>query len=561
MKFRTWMQYNVFMIQSKLLARAFFFIKRWLGKKASKIDHSEVLKDIYLESTISTSYFLLLTIANLIALSGLITNSAPAIIGAMLISPLMSPMLSIGFAFITGDQYVWTKSLKKIVLGVALTIVAAAFATYLSPLKDVTSEILSRTRPNLYDLIVALLAGAAGAAALCTKKNYLTIVPGVAIATAVIPPLSVAGFGIGIWNFRIFAGGFFLFFTNFVAIVIATCLVFFLYGFRPVIIGEESLTQLKRRVGYLSVILVLISIPLFYTLHQSIAAVRLRGTIESVLKNSLNREGQSRLSTFSYLKRKDGKLEINSTVNTISYMKEKEVSVVEKNLEDALRKEVKLYLEQIQVQPGGLKEPKVKASLEPAIAPPKPPQEIIKSSREGTLAVIRQSAEKIEKVIAPSTIADFNVAFHDKSFKISMMMKVKRDKPLSEEEILWLRRIIATDLNIPVDLTVETVPFVPLIIFGKGQTALTPEMKQTIMTVRDISGKNEDLNLMVEAYTGTYDLRKHLMKLSDERVAAVRDVLIRECNIRPERIETVVRRSKKIEAPAVKISVLSPEGG
>jgi uncharacterized hydrophobic protein (TIGR00271 family) len=548
-------------IYAKPLAKTLFFVKKWLEKKASKIDHSEVLRDIYLESSISTSYFLILTIANLIALSGLITNSAPVIIGAMLISPLMSPILNIGFAFITGDRFVWSKSLKKIVFGVALTLVAAAIATALSPLKEVTNEILSRTRPNLYDLIIALLAGTAGAAALCTKKNYLTIVPGVAIATAVIPPLSVAGFGIGTWNFRIFAGGFFLFFTNFVAIIISTGLVFFIYGFRPSVVGEESLSQLKRRVSVLAGVLLVISIPLLYTLHQSIAEVRLRGAIESALRNNLNREGVSHLSTFSYFQRKDGRLEISSIVNTVKYMKEDQVAAVERNLEEGLKRDVKLNLEQIQVQPGGLKEQKVKPVLEPAIAPPKPPAEVIRSSREETLAIVRQSAEKIEKVIAPSTIADFNVGFQDKSFKISVVMKVKRDRPLSEEEIQWLRRILATDLNVPVDLSVETVPFVPLLIFQKGRTDLTPEMKQLVMTIRDMYRKDSELSFVVEAYTGTYDLRKNLKRLSDERVTAVKDVLIRECGVPPERIRTVVSRSRKIEAPAVKISVLPSESG
>jgi hypothetical protein len=192
------------------------------------------------------------------------------------------------------------------------------------------------------------------------------------------------------------------------------------------------------------------------------------------------------------LQRKDGGLEISCIVNTVNYMKEEQVAGVERNLQEGLKREIKLNLEQIQVQPGGLKEQKVKAVLEPAIAPPKPPAEVIKSSREEALAVVRQSAEKIAKVIAPSTIADFTVGFNDKSFGVSVMMKVKRDRPLSEEEIQWLRRILATDLNFPVDLNVETIPFVPLLIFKKGETALTPEMKKTVLTIKDIYEKNPE---------------------------------------------------------------------
>jgi hypothetical protein len=237
-------------------------------------------------------------------------------------------------------------------------------------------------------------------------------------------------------------------------------------------------------------------------------------------------------------------------------MKEDEVAAVKKDLQNSLKKDVKLNLQQILVQPGGLKEQKVKAVLEPAIVPPKPPAEIIRMSREGTLSVIRQSTEKIEKMIAPSTIADFNVGFNDKSFTVSVLMKVKRDKPLSGDEILWLKRILATDLNVPVDLSVETVPFVPLLIFQKGETTLTPEMKKAILTIKDICEKNHEANILVEAYTGTYDLPKKVIKLSNERVQEVKGLLVNECSVRPENIQTEVTKSRKIEAPAVKISLL-----
>ena len=188
-----------------------YYMKRYFGKYAAMIDQKSVIKDIYSELELSPGYFTMLNLANLIALFGLLINSIAVIIGAMLISPLMGPMISFGFAFVTGDNAIWQKSLKKLVVSVTITILVAAAATYFSPLNDITDEILARTKPNLFDLLIAFLAGSAGAAAICTKKNYLTVVPGVAIATAVIPPLSVAGFSLGIGNLYIASGGFFLF--------------------------------------------------------------------------------------------------------------------------------------------------------------------------------------------------------------------------------------------------------------------------------------------------------------------------------------------------------------
>ena len=448
------------------------FIKEYLQKKASLIDRSAIIKDIHLEVEISAGYFLILSLANLIALTGLITNSIPVIIGAMLISPLMGPILSSGFAFITGDNFVWKKSLKKISLSVALTIIVAVIATYLSPLKDVTNEIMSRTKPNLYDLIIAFLSGTAGAIAICTKKNYLTIVPGVAIATAVIPPLSVAGFGLGIGKFNIFAGGFFLFFTNFVAIIISTCIVFYLYGFKPAVMSEQDISQLKKRVSALALLLFIISIPLVFTLYHSISEVKLRNNIQTALKKAINKERQSEVSKFNYFKEKNGGISINAVVNTTSYMKESEIETIEKNIRTSLNREVKLYLEQIKVQPGGLKE-EVGPLPIPAIAEQKSASDIIRSSRENVITFVRQSSEKIEKIITPSTVSDFSVAFNDKTVGVSIKLKIRKDTRLSKEEIEWLKKMFADNLNLPVDLSVETVPFVPLLVFEKGETSLT----------------------------------------------------------------------------------------
>jgi outer membrane protein OmpA-like peptidoglycan-associated protein len=112
----------------------------------------------------------------------------------------------------------------------------------------------------------------------------------------------------------------------------------------------------------------------------------------------------------------------------------------------------------------------------------------------------------------------------------------------------------------PVDLTVETVPFVPLLIFRKGETAITPEMKQTLMGLKDIATKSVALNVSVEAYTGTYDDRKKLSDLSDQRVRSIVDALVADCGIPRDAIHTTVTKSRRIEAPAVKISVSTNRG-
>ncbi|TWJ16549.1 TIGR00341 family protein [Geobacter argillaceus] len=523
----------------------------WLSEQASSINPNAVIKDIYSEVEITAGYFFVLTVANLIALCGLIMNSSPVIIGAMLVSPLMGPILSSGFAFVTGDNVIWNRSVKKISLSVALTITVAAVATYLSPLKDLTGEILSRTRPNLYDLIIAFLAGIAGASAICTKKHYLTVVPGVAIATAVIPPLSVAGFGAGSANLNIFYGGFLLFFTNFVAIVLSTCVVFAFYGFRRKMAAEVELSQMKKRFAVLIAVLIVISIPLIYTLQTSIAEVRQRTTIRDALQHTLEKEKRSHLASFTYAENSDGILEINTQVNTVSYLSNEETERAQSYLGRTLGRRIILNVEQVKVQVGGLKDG-IKAPIL-AIAPQKSPGEIVRNSGENVRSVVRQSSEKMNKIIVPSRVVDFSVGFSDKTPGVFILLKIRRDSPLAEEQIRWLQRILANDLNLPVDLKVEAIPFVPLLVFKPGESELSEEMKKEVLTVKDIYGVDPGIALRVEAYEERAGKKER--PLAEKRMERIVEVLVKECGVPRERITTAAgpRRTE----PAVRISVIT----
>ena len=521
-------------METKILQQLTHIFKKWREGKTSLIDQRGVMKQVYQELEISSGYFFILALANLIALSGLITNSAPVIIGAMLISPLMGPILSFGFAFITGDKAIWDKSLRKIAVSVALTIVISAIATFISPLQDLTVEILSRTKPHLYDLIIAFLAGTAG----------------VAIATAVIPPLSVAGFGIGSGDFSVFLGGFFLFFTNFVAIIITTCAVFYFYGFKPAIISETEVEKLKKRVTYLAIVLFIISIPLIYTLYKSVSEARLRRSIDIVLRHEFNVEKKSRLSTFDYLI-KDKKLEINAIVNTIEYFSELQIKEIEKNLAGTLKRDLKINLEEVKVHSGGLKE-----EVHPVSITPKSPQEIINTSRESVIPIIRRASVKVEQVIAPSTIEELTVGFHENSPGVSIGVQIKRDSPLSEEEVVWLSRLYVAELNLPVDLSVATVPFIPLLVFKNGETALSDAMKNDLAGVKDIFKRDKKIRLLIEAYlesSGAYSKR---VKLAEERVKTVTKIFIEEYGIPPANIKTAIIKKKSVENLCIKVTVI-----
>ena len=529
-------------------------IREWRSGKVAEIDHEEIIRNAHADAEFSAGYLLVLIIADLIALCGLLTNSSPVIIGAMLISPLMGPFLSFGFAFITGEREIWNRSVGKISLSVLLTILFAALATYMSPLKEPTAEILARVKPNLYDLVIAFLAGMAGAVAICTKKNYLTIVPGVAIATAVIPPLSVAGFGAGTANFRIFSGGFLLFFTNFVAIIISTCAVFYFYDFRPSIYSHYEHDRLKMRIVFLAAILVLISIPLAYTLRNGIAEVRMRTSVGEALRHELDREKRFHLTKFTYSVESDGSLKINAMINTVAYLDDPALRKAETGVANSLKRKVTLDLEQIKVQSGGLREPPLPLPTQPAA--PRPPWETIRDLRRTVIESVGQAAKKMDRIIAPAVITEFSAGFNDKSEVLSVSLKMRRDTPFSDMEILWLQRTMADYLNLPVELHVETVPFVPLLVFKPGVSSITPEMRNSLLLLKDVVTLDPRLVVKMEAYDGS-DKRRGKAQMT-RLLKEISAVLERECNIPPEKIASSIS-NKRLPDAAVRISAI-PSG-
>jgi len=118
----------------------------WTDIHSPKIYHQSVVKDTITDVEITPGYFLALNVANLIALCGLLLGSSPVIIGVMIISSLMGPVLSFGFAFVTSDETIWRQAIRKILLSVALSILLAGLATLISPVRELTAEIHARTR-------------------------------------------------------------------------------------------------------------------------------------------------------------------------------------------------------------------------------------------------------------------------------------------------------------------------------------------------------------------------------------------------------------------------------
>ncbi len=532
------------------------YLRQKREKQISLINRDSVIKKIYDDVDISAGYFLVLSLANLIALCGLIINSAPVIIGAMLISPLMEPILSIGFAFLTGNHTIWRMALKKIFLSLVISLAVAGIATWLSPLQETTNEILSRTRPNLYDLIIALLAGIAGAMAICTKKNILTIIPGVAIATAVIPPLTVAGFGIGTGSLTIFLGGFFLFFTNFVAIIFATCAVLIYFGFTPTIDSYLGGSSLHRRIVYLAAVLFISCIPLVYTLHESITQVRLQKIVQTALKKEFDQEGVSRLTSFSQKKGKDGRLQVDAIISTTKYLSEKNIGLAEKNIIKDLNQDVNFRLEQIKVLPGGLRDEPIKPTLAPVTVQPRQPVEIVREARMETIGLLSDEINKIDAMIAPAKVIEYTFGINSRQPEYPIELQLRSDSPLSQGQTLLLERMIGSDLGIGIRLHVRTSAFIPELLFSPGETALSEEMKKSLLSAKAVFAIAPRLQVTIISYPENSGNMKKNLRSARERAEAISSFLTETCAIPTDRITTVFERSKSPDTPKVKVSLV-----
>ena len=211
----------------------------------------------------------ILACAIVIASVGLNLNSIPVIIGAMLISPVMGPILGFGLGLGTNDTALVKDSLKNFLVMVLISILSSTLFYLLSPLQlEHQTELLARTNPTLYDVFIALFGGFAGILENSRKEKGGTVIPGVAIATALMPPLCTVGYGIAHLEWRFIVGAFYLFIINTVFISLAT-FVTVKYLHFPSPHGKEEAIR-KRSARWIAVIMVLMLVPSVWSAVQMI---------------------------------------------------------------------------------------------------------------------------------------------------------------------------------------------------------------------------------------------------------------------------------------------------
>lgn len=235
----------------------------------------------------SADFFILIALSSMIAALGLLISSPAVVIGAMLVAPLMSPIVGAGMAAVLGDARFMRLSLGAVFRGVMLSILVGAIAGLTRLGQPLTPELLARTAPSLMDLGIALFSGMAGAYALSNFTSAASALPGVAIAAALVPPLATVGIALVTGHFRESAGALLLFTTNLVAISSATAIVFIILGFRPTQ-GEKLRREMQARsarvaLGLLAFIAVLLAYSTYQLTQESVIETHIREVVtESV---------------------------------------------------------------------------------------------------------------------------------------------------------------------------------------------------------------------------------------------------------------------------------------
>jgi uncharacterized hydrophobic protein (TIGR00271 family) len=249
---------------NKIIRKFLNFIDLQKGEE----DKRKVLENIISNISFRGSNLWILACAIVIASVGLNVNSTAVIIGAMLISPLMGPIVGAGFGLGMYDFELVKKSIKNLAIATIVSLTVSTLYFYISPFKEVQSELLARTSPNIYDILIAFFGGLVGVIAV-TRVEKGNPIPGVAIATALMPPLCTAGYGLATGNYLFFGGAMYLYTINCVFICIATFIIV-KYLEYPIAkqIDLKHQKQVKQGITILLLVMIVPSIYFAYRLFD-----------------------------------------------------------------------------------------------------------------------------------------------------------------------------------------------------------------------------------------------------------------------------------------------------
>lgn len=294
-------------------------------------------------------FFLLVVLSSIIATQGLLANSPAVIIGAMLVAPLMSPIIGIGLSSINGDEKMLRDSATSLAQGAFFAILLSTLLTAANEqlpfvalqIDSLPTEVLSRTQPSPLDLIVALAGGVAAAFALA-MPNISAALPGVAIATALMPPLCTVGIGIAIGRWDVAGGAFLLFITNAITIAFAAVLVFSALGFRP-IRKTDGHVHMRRSLIISGLLTAFLLIPLTVLSVNFVRAATEDRIIERIVHEQIDTRDNAELIEWS-ITRSSEKIQIYLTIQVLTALTYDEGLRIQDAIGDLLQREANITL-------------------------------------------------------------------------------------------------------------------------------------------------------------------------------------------------------------------------
>lgn len=325
-------------------------VRSFLGKYYKPLSaqrKAEVLEELRQASTPGFDYFLLVVLSCSIATFGLISDSVAVIIGAMLVAPLMSPILGLSLASVAGQQRMFRRAVVALIEGVILAIALSAFISWtalelpFNVLNPLPGEVLARTRPSPFDLGIALAGGAAAAYALAQPKLSAAL-PGVAIATALMPPVCTVGIGLSMGRMEIMSGAFLLFLANLSAISFAGILVFAALGFKPLFM-EKTWHRIPRSLMISAILVLLVTVPLVLLTIQSVRETNLQQQIREVILTELHTLPDVQVVEIT-MDPQNGVLNLHVTLRASRQPSYQQVVMLQESLAEFLQRAVALQL-------------------------------------------------------------------------------------------------------------------------------------------------------------------------------------------------------------------------
>lgn len=421
---------------------------------------------------ITFDYLLLITAACVVSTLGLLMNSTPVIVGGMIISPLMWPIVGISYGLWQSKSHFLWKSIRLLGLSVAFTLLTSALLTFFSPIKIINSEILGRTTPTLFDLIVALASGAVAMLSL-TNKRVSNSIAGVAIATSLLPPICVSGIGIAVWTFSIFWGGLLLFITN--AIAIITIGVIYLTFVS--VVQNKAWPKINFRGAFIFIfLLILLITPLKETLIQYGWKLGSLQTSRSIILKELS-QLDSKIDLIDIQVNDQRQKSQNITLVNIGIMVPQGYSItfdakemLRKKLENSLHQHVELNI-------------RVQESV--SILSVDEEQDL--SQKNILTSTLRAELSKIhqEIVIDSINIEKKNI------WVVRAMLTIDPSNPLTEKDRVFIEKKLSKSVNREVILSLDLIPRIKL---GSDKDKVKNELQNEINTI--VSKQFSDVDVL-----------------------------------------------------------------